>query len=211
MDYDNYISSLESDVRKATPKVVPKAEGSVRALDETTASREGVTDQEVDDLFGRHRNTPCYGLIRREKPIHRLILWLTLQGRKPKEISTLVGLKPHAIYTLQAQVWFRDAFCRLSAEMGKDSVQTLLEGEVVPTIQKLVALRDGADSDNVKLAAANAILDRFLGKPTVKVESKSSGTIDHVVHDAAKLQKDYSDIQRQLAARGLGTPSVGGN
>jgi hypothetical protein len=210
MDYDNFIGSLEADV-KATKKPAP---GLVQSSDKTQlldGETSDFSEEGIEGLFG-NRLRQSYYQIKKESPRHRLILWMTLNGQKTEQIAAVLRIHRTTVSAVKSQPWFKIMFCRMTSELGKDSVQTLLEGEVVDTVKKLVHLRDNADSDNVKLSAANAILDRFLGKPTVKVESKTSGDINHIVHDADKLQKEYAENQKKLAARGLGiTPPTGDN
>ena len=155
---------------------------------------------DVDGLFGA---TKSYQKYKREKPEHRLMLWLRLNGHNNKEIASLTGYHYVTVGQITKQPWFQEAFCRLSSEMGKDSVETFLEGEIVPTLQRLVQLRDGAESDAVRKSACDSILDRIRGKPTVKVESRVSGQIDNVVYDVAKLQDEYHKNQQILASRGI--------
>ena len=155
---------------------------------------------DVDGLFGA---TKSYRKYKHEKPEHRLMLWLRLNGHNNKEIASIAGYSPQVVSQVAKQPWFQEAFCRLSSEMGKDSVETYLEGEIVPTLQRLVQLRDGAESDAVRKAACDSILDRIRGKPTVRVESRVSGQIDNVVYDVAKLQDEYRKNQQVLASCGI--------
>ena len=154
-----------------------------------------------DALFG---DSLSYHLYKKEKPEHRLMLWLRLQGHNVKETAALCGYTPQSVSQVSKQPWFREAFCRLSQEMGKDAVQTFLEGEVLPALQRTVDLAANADSEAVRLAANREVLDRFLGKSTVKVETKHSGSIDSVVYDAQKLMDENARLDEQLKARGIG-------
>lgn len=154
-----------------------------------------------DSLFG---DSLSYHLYKKEKPEHRLMLWLRLQGHNIKETAALTGYTPQTVSQVCKQPWFREAFCKLASEMGKDAVQTYLEGEVLPALQRTVELANSSSSDAVKLAANREVLDRFLGKSTVKVETKHSGSIDSVVYDAQKLMDENARIEEQLRARGIG-------
>lgn len=154
-----------------------------------------------DALFG---DSLSYHLYKKEKPEHRLMLWLRLQGHNVKETAALTGYTPQTVSQVSKQPWFREAFCRLASEMGKDAVQTFLEGEVLPALQRTVDLAANAESEAVRLAANREVLDRFLGKSTVKVETKHSGSIDSVVYDAQKLMDENARIEEQLRARGIG-------
>ena len=162
---------------------------------------EEVHEAEIDRLFG---TTPGYNEIRKENPTHRVILWMRLNGHKPREIATALRISYHTVLSVQRQPWFQRAFCRILAEKGGDQLQTILEGELIPTIETLVELRDSADSSSVRLSAANAILDRIRGKPTVHVEQKVTGQVDSVVYDAQKLLEEQRKNAEILKARGIG-------
>lgn len=154
----------------------------------------------VDALYSKHVS---YLTIKREKAEHRLMLWHRLKGRTTQEIATLMNYSYKYVREICKQSWFLEAFCRLSTEMGKDKVETFLEGELIPALQRTIDLAHSADSDAVKLAANREILDRFLGKSVVKAEVKQAGTIDHVVHDAAALLEEQRKLDLQLHASGL--------
>lgn len=155
---------------------------------------------DVDALFGA---TKSYHRYMKEKFEHRLMLWYKLQGYSNVEISRITGYTTQTISQVSKQVWFQEAFCKLSAEMGKDAIQTFLEGEVLPALERTAAMARTADSDAVKLAANREILDRFLGKSTVKVETKGIVDINHTVLDANKLLEEQRRLDEQLKANGL--------
>lgn len=192
--YDTLITDLTGEARGGG--VVLRQDGTSRAEPAKAVGARVYAD--ADALFG---DSGAYQVYKAEKPEHRLMLWLRLNGHTVKETATLTGYTPQTVSQVCKQSWFREAFCRLSTEMGKDVVQTLLEGEVVPTIERLIALRDGAESDAVRKAACDSILDRFMGKPTVRVESKVSGSVDSVVYDATKLLAENKRIQDELRTR----------
>jgi hypothetical protein len=88
----------------------------------------------------------------------------------------------------------------MTTEMGKDAVETFLEGEVLPALQRTVAIAIGGETDAVRLAANRELLDRYLGKSTVKVESKVTGQVDSVVYDIAALREEERKLNEQLKA-----------
>lgn len=153
-----------------------------------------------DALF---ENRAAYVALKGEKPEHRLMLWYRLQGHNVKETAHLTGYTPQHVSAVCKQPWFIKAFCALSAEIGKDAVQTFLEGEVLPALARTVELARTADSDAVKLAANRDILDRFCGKPVAKSEVKVNGQHNVTVYDAEKLQAEFKRNQEILAGRGL--------
>lgn len=169
---------------------------------ESTQQRDERIADGVDRLFGPKR---AYKEIQRERPQHRLVLWMTLQGQRVAEIAVSMGCTEEHVRNVQRQPWFQDSFCKLAEEMGKDAVQTFLKGEVMPAILRTVELSKTADSDAVKLAANRELLDRFLGKPVVKAEVKNSGAVDHLVFDANALLEEQRRNAEILKGRGIGS------
>lgn len=197
---DSLSDTLLSLDREERPRSVLSQTGTTRESQYVRES-EIPASADPDALFG---NRAAYVVIKHEKPQHRLMLWLRLQGHNVKETAALTGYTPQTVSNVCNQPWFIKAFCELSKELGKDAVQTMLEGEVIPSIQKLVKLRDTAESEAVAKAAADSILDRFLGKAVAKSEVKTTGTMDINVYDAAKLQEEFRRNQEILNGRGLG-------
>lgn len=179
-------------------RVVQRQDGT-QAIDLYKESAEKF--ENVDTLFGA---TPGYQHYKKERPEHRLMLWHRLNGHNVKETAALTGYTPQTVLNVCKQPWFQEAFVRLSTEMGKDAVQTFLSGEVLPALQRTVALAVSGESEAVRLAANKEIMDRYLGKSTVKVEQKISGQVDNVVYDAAKLLEESRRLNEELKARGIG-------
>lgn len=188
------------------PRVVQQADGTPRASEYVRPAGEkgweGDPKEGVDALFG---DSAAYVRVKKERPQHRLMLWMRLNGHKPKEIAAMLGVTPQTVYNVEGQPWFQEAFCRLSQEMGKDAVQTFLQGEVLPAVQRISELAKMAESEPVRLAANNALIDRFLGKPAVHVKQEISGQVDNVVYDAAKLLEEQRRNEAILRSRGIGT------
>jgi hypothetical protein len=177
----------------------------VQRMDNTAPKELPMTSElresSVDALFG---GLTSYELIKREKPEHRQILWQRIRGLSVKEIAAVSGFSTYTVNRVCAQPWFRDAFVRLTTELGKNAVTKFLEGEVMSALERTVGLAVGAESEAVRLAANREILDRFLGKSTVKVEQTVEGKIEHDVVDGAALLVESKRLEEQLKARGIG-------
>ncbi len=65
-------------------------------------------------------------------------------------------------------------------------------------------MAQGSENEHVKLAANREILDRFLGKPLAKTETKVTGGTTNVTMDANRLLEEYNRNSQELAARGIG-------
>jgi hypothetical protein len=211
---DDYEVQLGKDLAQVEQKpalparVVLSGDGTQRPnqyLTSPEAKQFGQGTADVDALFG---DTPAYQSYKKEKFEHRLMLWYRLQGHSVKETAALTGYTPQSVSQISKQPWFREAFVRMAKEFGRDAMQTLIEGAVLPAFQRLETLAENADSEAVRFAANKEIIDRFLGKTVAKTETKVSGSIDQNIYDAGKLIERNAEIQRELAARGIGQHST---
>tara|TARA_R110000868_G_scaffold40556_2_gene139837 strand:- start:253 stop:894 length:642 start_codon:yes stop_codon:yes gene_type:complete len=208
-EVDILLGQIRNDTASATvtpslkPRIVQRMDGT-QEESPYMSSPEAKPFAGVDALFNQ---SVAYQAYKKEKPEHRLILWARLNGHNVKETAALTGYTPQSVTNVCGQPWFQEAFARLSTECGKDQVTTFLQGEVIPALQRVAHLANNGESEAVRLAANKELLDRYLGKATVKVESKLSGSVDSIVYDVAELEKQNSDLQRQLAARGIGQHS----
>lgn len=206
-DLDSLIGEIGSNALSNKPSrgTVLSQDGTIREHNQSPDSTDlpekfAEYQKRVDSLFNaKHANLS----VRKEKPEHRLMLWLTLNGHSPKEIAGITGYSYLHVLQVRRQPWFQENFAKLSTSMGRDAVESFLEGEIIPTLERIVQLRDSADSDSVRLAASNAILDRIRGKPTVKVETKNTSTVDVTVMDAEKLLEESQRLGQQLKANGI--------
>jgi hypothetical protein len=200
---DVILNDLLKDLNVETPRGVASPEGTRRAgkiIINENAGEQLFDDASVDHLFGQ---TKAYVYYKREMPAHRMMLWLRLAGHNNKEIAALTGYSAITVGNITRQPWFTEAFCRISTERGTDIVDTYLQGETIPTLQKLVSLRDTAESDAVKKAACDSILDRIRGKAVAKTEVKINGSVDNVVYDVAELMKERARNDEILRSRGI--------
>lgn len=196
-DYEMLSSALETST-----KPVHSQDGTTHNVPTSTDNSFG---DRVDSLFGAR---PSYQLIKNERPEHRLILWLKLQGHSTKEVAAQTGYTDVHIRTICKQPWFIENFCRQAKELGTSAVNTFLEGEVMPALVRTVELAQGSKVDAVRLSANREILNRFLGKSVVHADVKttSHSTLE-VVHDIAKLQEEERKLNEQLRANGISIPS----
>jgi hypothetical protein len=88
------------------------------------------------------------------------------KGYTVEEIAIHTGYTRLRVGEVLRQPWAQMNIVDDIQRSVQDEVKALLENEVLPSIKKQAALRDDPDAPKaVQLAAANALLDRFLGKP----------------------------------------------
>lgn len=203
---DLFIQQLSAGTRESR---------SVLSQDGTTKRNPHLTaNSEASDAFGEYttktdalfNDQPAYQAILREQPRHRLILWMTAQGHTPQEVADALGITKQTVYNVRKQPWFREMFVKLTTSMGKDAAMQLLKGEVLPSLQTLVEIRDCAEKDSDRRAAADSLLDRYLGKATVRVDNDAKAPND-VPAEVAALQAEATRLAAEIRATNGFVPS----
>jgi len=144
--------------RAATAAAVAKASDDYSALD--------------DQLFNDNAITPdgTGVTLQREQPHHRLMVSLRARGYNAREIAEMTGYTAVTVGYVLRQPWARTLMLTL---LKKDDqvLAEVLRAECMPSIETLVEIRDDGEANRrERLAASNALLDRFLGRPTQRTE-----------------------------------------
>lgn len=134
-------------------------------------------------------------LLQKEAGQHRIIVTLKAQGYSNREIARMTGWSDFMVSNTLRQPWARELLLQLVSEAGATGVMNLLASEQVPSILKLVEVRDSDDAKGSEvIAACNSLLDRFMGKPVQRVESDVTTRVEPTT---------VEDLERELAtARG---------
>jgi hypothetical protein len=149
-----------------------------------------------------HGDTVPDVTIKKEQPVHRLMIWMHAQGASVTDIAKHTDYSVQMVRTTLKQPWARQRLLQILKETGQDAVKHFLTHEVAPSLDVLRQVRDGEIPGRTsdRAAAANSILDRALGKPTVHVESDN--TTRNVPADLQRLEAEIAATRQQLAERG---------
>lgn len=133
-----------------------------------------------------------------EKPEHRQILWMKARGHSNRECAQATGYTDAWISQLTRQPWFRSLLLKEMNDAGRDEVETLLEGAAADSVLKLIELRDKAPPTVARQSAVD-LLDRFLGKPTQRVETQvtttaDAATVEELDAEIARLSREELNI-----------------
>ena len=108
-----------------------------------------------------------------------MFIILKSQGFSDVEIAKFTGYTREHVGMVLRQPWARARLLDFLKEKQVDPAETLLRASVIDNISTLIEVRDDqASGGPARIAAANALLDRYLGKPLQRVESKTSHSID---------------------------------
>lgn len=148
-------------------------------------------------------NLPSF-IFTTEKPEHLTIAYLLAAGRTRSEISQITGLNLPTLSQLTRQPFFKARLKEITENAGKDMVKAFLEGEVLPSLEVLRTVRDNPDERGAtRVAAANSILDRFMGKPTVHLESKTNLNIHSAADAKDQVQSELEKVDAELRRMGV--------
>lgn len=136
--------------------------------------------------------------IKHERPEHRVIVFLKAQGMSNKEVSERTGFTTVMIGYVLKQPWARVRLLQEITEMGRDGMAEILKGAAVDSVLTLLDVRDSEKSrPSDKIAAANSLLDRYLGKPTQRVESINTN-VNASMCDVKKMQAELVEVEAEL-------------
>lgn len=143
-------------------------------------------------------------IIMEEKPHHITMAYLLAAGRTRKEIAKVLGMPESGISQIVRQPWFQKRLKEITEAEGKDMVKQFLEGEVLPSLEVLRDIRDDdKQKGSTRIGAANSILDRFLGKPMVHVESKTNLNIHTAAESVEQVERELQSVNEELLTRGV--------
>lgn len=135
---------------------------------------EAVRVKQVQPIRSFHNaRDPQYTLFR-EKPEHRVVCYLKAQGLNHKEIAERTGYTTVAIAYICAQKWAQELIAEELTQAGRSRVEYILSEQAVPSLEKLITLRDDPEvNKEVQRKAANDLLDRIFGKPNQPITHKT--------------------------------------
>lgn len=138
-----------------------------------------------------------YKVYAREKPEHRLMIFLKAQGLSNKEIAVRMDYTEITVGEVLRQPWARIRLVAELKEAGRDEIQAVIKGEGLNSIFTLVDLRDDVQVPAAtRRASADSILDRFLGKATQKVETSTQSTPSSP--ELQQLDQQIKDLEVQI-------------
>ncbi len=132
-----------------------------------------------------------------EKPIHRAMIFAHARGATARDIAQNTGFHYSTVCQILRQPWARLRLVQILNETGMDAVKHFLSTEVSPSLEVLREVRDNPLAKaSEKISAANSILDRALGKPTVHVESDNTNR--SIPTDMARIDAELASLRKQV-------------
>ncbi len=153
--------------------------------------------------------------IQQERPEHRFLVFLFAQGLSTKDIFIQLGGEWNAsanapisgtgqysyqhLHTIRRQAWFQKRLVEYMEECGKDVVRAKLEAECMPSLDRVIAIRDDVNAPvAVQLRAAESLLDRFLGKAAITVTHVQASSVDRYEKEISELEAESAALTAQI-------------
>lgn len=116
--------------------------------------------------------------IERERPWHRVAVFMHAQGKDFVEIAEALNKSTAAVGQVVKQPWAQEQLIRETTDAGRDAITTIYETYGPATLLEVIDLGQTAKSENVKLEARKYFLNRWLGMPkeSMQVSAKPSET-----------------------------------
>lgn len=139
-------------------------------------------------------------VLKSEQPHHRLMVLMRARGFSTSEIAEQLGYTPSTVSIALRQPWARQLLVDMLQGEGLAGLQQLLKAELVPSVLRLVEVRDAEESKGSEvIAASNSIIDRFLGRPTQRIETAQAPVPTDVDELEREMQRNASELQRLKA------------
>jgi len=166
--------------------------GGVLGDSPSPAARHTIPDK-LKTFHGQENNKPPV-VYKKEKAIHRRILFLKAHGLSNIEVAEMVGMTPVGVGLVTRQEWFREALVELMNETGVDGVKELIKGAAMDSVMKIITLRDTAQSEAVQRDCAFDLMDRYLGKAVQPIGESGKKPLA----DEARLDAEIAELQKKL-------------
>lgn len=138
---------------------------------------------------------PSYN-VKRQRPEHLLMVMLKAQGMSYREIAQRTGFCDTAVQAILKQPWARQQVVFEMKKAGRDSIESILAGEVVDSILTLVEIRDNKESRaGDRRSAAEYLINRRLGVPKQSIEHSGSVKLEDLSDE--ELVKRLPQAERE--------------
>ena len=135
--------------------------------------------------------------LKQESPAHRRMVTLAEQGYTAREIADSLGFNRFTVQNALRQPNARKHMIETMQQDVSQEIKRFLEAEVLPSLETLKSVRD---SDFAKpgerVAAANALLDRHMGKPNQPFTATTT-------HGKSVSDMSVAELDAALAATGF--------
>ena len=148
--------------------------------------------------LGGVANAP-YVTLKKEKPEHRMCAFLKAQGMSNISIGARMKYTPQMVSMIVRQPWAQEIILQTIHDNGGNAVRQLLEGAAEDSVLTLISERDNESAKpSERISASRELLDRYLGKPTQRVETQKlpdATSVSELDREIAELEAEQRRLQ----------------
>ena len=154
----------------------------------------------LDDIVAYHNQRDPNITIVHEKPEHRTIAYAKACGMSNRELCEQFGYTDAWMSQLVRQPWFTSIVNQMQKRAGQDAVTSAIKENAMAAVETVVELMHSAESEPVRASCAFDVINRYLGKPTQRVETKSEVVATY--EDVTGIDKDLLRVNAELKQMG---------
>jgi len=153
--------------------------------------------------------------IDKENSRHRVLVYLFAQGGSAKNVfqqlggrwddeknSAVSGTGEYSyqhLLNIRRQPWFQNELLEVIAENGSPLIEARLKLEMMASLETLIEIRDNTEEKGAtRVTAANSLLDRYLGKPTQKVETVVPASVANYEAEREELEETKKRLLEEI-------------
>lgn len=113
-----------------------------------------------------HNSRPPTTELQKEKPIHRTAAYMIASGVKLRTVAAELGVAEATVSNWLRTPWFQANVTQIIDSEFSGEITQMLKSAAASAVIVQMDLMQNAVSEQVKLKAAQDLLDRYRGKPT---------------------------------------------
>lgn len=182
-------------VCEAVPGGVIGSSGPALSSAQLTTEGGSAAESVEAPLFGNELHSVR---LKKELVEHRQMVLLKVKGFSDAEIAGMLDYTPVAVRIILRQPHTRKMLLDLLHKEGAFGIDKLLKSAAEDCVLRLIDIvRDEKAKHNDAIAASEALLNRFLGKPTQRIES-TNVNVSTSLQNISKTQKELAEVEAEL-------------
>jgi len=137
-----------------------------------------------------HGAKPPVNEIQKEKALHRTAAYMIASGARTKTVASELGVAEGTVSNWLRQPWFQANVNQIIQDEFSGDVTQMLKSAASTAVIVQMDLMQNSVSDQVRLKAAQDLLDRFRGKPTNFVHHTNHQISEQPDQEIKRLEKE---------------------
>ena len=181
----------------------------IQGLDAITGPRSAALDSppdiQIQDVLPPRSNLsptfhgakPPATEIQKERAIHRTAAFMVASGAKSKTIAAELGVAEATVSNWLRQPWFQANVNQIIQDEFSGDITQMLKSAASTAVIVQMELMHNSTSDQVRLKAAQDVLDRYRGKPTNFVHHTNGSLSEDPDAEMRRLEEDLRLTETQ--------------